>query len=792
MLNNINKFLAKYKQFCFYTNMKISNISIQFNPKLIKQKENRKSSSVSFSANYTEEFDRENKYFNIPPFFKQNKTKLSKADFTRRVKELEDKGIDTLFAANIAKLGDEEFEKAKELINKGVEVEFIEDLAKFKQENYEQALKLWEKGFCSSSLFPIANLSKEKFDKAITLIKQGIDSDCVTHFVNLSENDYKKAIDLLKEGYPPIVAVHFCKLNKEQQATAQYFMDKDADVEVASRIAQFEEDKKAKCIEYTEMGINPEFVGELSTLNEKEKERVQRLIDLKIGDSNIADFAKMNNADYEKAMKMLKQGVYSDYIGFIIDEEKKNKNKEYKVYRRRNYSQTTAFSLALLSNQEIDALTKIIKKNPEMKKLFEDEYEVSLIDIQNDETAEAILTKEIRTENGTKIKLVRTFNEYAEKTESRTEEYSDNSTSSIMPGKSGVFKAKYNSAGEIKELTEYIQSPDTRDVIGVIHSKTSKLLSGVFESVYYDISDFKTDSSNFEDTIDKDIEECVTNKGEPISSVIQNPDDSITYTESLQKDEMLVDRNYTKKRDENGEIVYSSYEYKIQREDEEMPIMDISREFKRNADGSVDNTINGNKYHIVYDDKNKVISISDEKKEKRLFAKYRLPFYSQEVLWKEIKKLQADTILDIFDRIKQWNYCLDNDSFSNCYNRTISTGRNNSIILHEVGHLISNESPSILDNEDFVQTYGEEMQAFQENIPYNEQEQVQYFSPRAGAIGADGDDEFIAESNILLTTYGTSGSNFKNRSQFLEKYFPRTIAFVAEYTGKNSRKSLLE
>lgn len=726
-----------------------------------------------------------------PIYFGKRKEKPNE-NFKQRVKELEEKGVETLFAVRIAKFRDEEYAKAKELLDKGVSFELIEDLATLKQANYEQALKLWDKGVFSSSIHQIAALEQDEFKKAILLMARGINSDCVNLFLNLNQSEYEKAIALLKEGFPPIIAVHFCKLDEEQRETAQYFIDKNADVEVASKIAQFDDEKKEKCISYAELGIDPEFISELASLSEEQSKKLPELISLKVGDANLADFAKMNKKDYNKAIKMLKNGVYCDYIAFIVEEEKRNKNEEYKAYRERNYSKTTSFSLSLLSNQEIDALTELMKKNPEIKKLYEDEYEISIADIQNDEIYEAIFTKEIRTPDGTKVTLVRTFNEYGEKTQSRTEEYSDNSVSSIMSGKSGTFRTKYDNNREIKELTEYIQTPDTRDVVGVIHSKKSDLLAGVFESTYYDISEFKTDTISLSEAIDDDIENCVTGSGTPISTVKQNADGSITYTESLQTNEMLIDRTYTEKKDDNGNIVFSSYKYKIRNENEEKPAMDISREFRRNADGSADNIINGIKYHIDYDDKNKVIFISDGNKKRRLFAKGRLAHYSQEALWKEIKNLQVDTLIDIFDRIKQWKYCKDEDSVANRYNKTLSTGRNNSIILHETGHLLSSEEPSILNNEKFVQTYGEEMQAFQENIPYNEQEYVQYFSPRAGLIGADGDDEFVAETNILLTTYGTNDCKIKTRTQFLEKYFPRTIAVVAELLGKNSRKSSLD
>lgn len=713
-------------------------------------------------------------------------------NFKQRFKELEDKGIETLFAARIASFNDENFAKANELIDRGINVEFIEDLISLKQSNYEQALKLWDKGVFDANLYPIAALEQENFKKAILLMKKGIDSDCVTLFLDLTSKEYESAINLLQKGYPPIAAVHFCKLTPKQLETAEYFVEKEADVDVASEIAQFDEKKRGKCIYYTALGINPEFVGELADLTREQRKKLPELISLKVGDVNLADFAKLNKKDYKKAIKMLNEGVFCDYITFIIDEENKKTQNEYKTYRGRNYSKTTSFALSLLSNQEIDILSMIMKKHPEIKKLYEDEYDINIVDVQNDNTYEAVFTKETRTPNGTKITLVKTFNEYGETTISRREEYSDNSISSIMSGKSGVFKTKYDSNGEIRELTEYVQSPDKHDVVGIIHTKKSELLSGVFESTYYNVSNFKTSKNGLPEAIDENIGNCIAGNGTPISTVEQNADGSVTYTESLQTNEMLIDRVYTEKRDDNGEIIFSAYKYKIQNENEDKPAMDISREFKRNADGSVDNTINGIKYHINYDDGNKVIFITDGNKKRRLFVKGRLAYYSQDVLWKEIKNLQVDTLLDIFYKIKQWNYCLDGDSCTNCFTKSLSTGSNNSIILHETGHILSNEEPSILDNEKFVQTYGEEMQAFQESIPYNEQNYVQYFSPRAGELDADGDGEFVAETNILLTTYGTTNYKIKTRTQFLEKYFPRTIAVVAELLGKNSRKSLLE
>lgn len=766
----------------YTTNKPIPNINFIDNKKHLNVQTTE--SNIHFSKE-------KNNAFNIS-FGKIQILQISPAKYKNRVKDLETKGIEKAFAKNIASLPDDKYERANELFSKGVSPEFVEDIIALKEQNYKQALKLWDKGIFDASICSIATLDGNDFDRALTLLAEGIDSDCISLFIQLSTQEYQRTIELMNQGYPPIIAANYSKLTEEEIKTAEELLSYDADIEIAVRVSKYDKDRKEKCLNYAREGIDPEFISELSNLTEDENIRLAELKALRIGDSNLADLAKLNKKDYQKALELIKKGVYEDYIIFILEKEKKNNDKEYKTYRNKGYSQTSALAISLLQDEEIEALEQVIKKNPKIKNLFKDEYDVSIIDVQNDNGYEAILTKEMRTENGTKITLVRTYNEYGEETKSRTEKYKDNSTSSIMSNKSNVFKTQYDKNGEIKELIEYVHNIDTQEIIGVIHSKKSDLLPGVFESVYYNISDFKTTSNDDINAIDTNIKDAVITNGEPISTVVKNADGSVTYNEEFQINEMISSRNYTEKRNENGEITYTSYEYKIQEEGADAPSMDISREFKRNEDGSIDNTINGIKYHIEYDDDKKVITISDGEKQRRLFTKGRLAKHSQETLWKEIKNLQVDTVLDIFNRIKRWNYCIDADSYTNNYERMLSTGKNNSIILHEVGHLLANEQPSILENDDFIQSYGTEMQNFQENVPYNEQLYLQYFSPRANLFGSDGDDEFIAETNILLTTYGTNTDRIKTRTQFLEKYFPKTISLVANLTGKNSRKSLLK
>lgn len=766
--------------------MKISN-NIVVNYKS-SYKHNREKEVIFLPQNNSKITSLSNIYYVDTLSFGKRKKKKLHPHYNARLAELKEKKIETAFASRIANLPDEQYKRANELYDKAVRVDCIEELAQLEPLNYAQAMQLVEKGIYDSHLHQIASLDKEKFERALDFMKKGIDSDCINLYVNLTPTELKEAETLLKEGYPPIIAGNFCKLNKEQREIAQIFINKNSDVELACDISTFDKDKRQKCIDALNDGIDPEFVCEVAELKEEQRQRLPKLRELRVSDTNIGEFAGLNHKDYKKALEMLTKGIYEDYITYIIDiENGKTKNKEYKNYRAEGCSKTSAYSLSLLTEEELEALKKLEEKNPILKDILKDEYEIVIIEAQNDDSYEAICTKQIRTPEGTKITLVRTFDEYSFETKTRTEEYADNSTSSIMSGRSGTFRTKYDKNGEIKELTEFVQDEKTGGVTGVFHSKLSNILAGAYECTYYDISEFKVGGDP-----NADIKSSVIGDGETVSKVTRNEDGSITYTEFIELNDSLIDRKYTEKRDNNGRIMFSEYSYVIKKEDEEIPIMDISRTFRRNSNNSTTNIINGIAYETNFDDENKKITITDGKKTKVIEVKEKLPFYSSEILWNEIKNLHVDTIMTIFDNVDKWNYCVDEDSISSPPLKSISTGTNNSIIYHEAGHIIANLHPEIFEDEDFSQKYGSEMQAFQSSIPYNEQEYIQYFSPRADLMDSDGSDELIAEANMLFTTYGTTNSRIKTRTQFLAKYFPETIAKVAELTGRNSKESLLK
>lgn len=768
--------------------MRISSIS---NSYIITREKNLKEVKATQNKTEQKQTSLSNFYYADTISFCKKKKKTKNTQYKARLAELKRRDINTIFAKRIASLPDSQYKRALDLLNRRVNSECVEELTMLEKEEYKQAQILADRGIYDFHLHAIASLNKTKFEKALDLMDKGLDSDCITLFVNLSEHEFKEAEKLLREGQPPFVAGHLCKLSKAERDIAQTFVNANADIEIACEIAGYDDDKRKKCLALLNDGINSEFITEIANLTEEEAKRLPELKKLKVGDSCLGEFASLSEEDYHKAIQMLKNSVYEDYIGYILDEESgKTTNKTYKKLREHGYSKTSAYSISLLTEEELAGLNKVKEKNPILNELFKDEYEISVVSLQNQDCYEAICTKQMRTPDGSKITLVRTFDEYKVETTTRTEEYPNNSTASLMTGRSGTFRTKYDRFGEIREYTEFIQDNETNSVIGVIHSKLSPLLTGVYDSTYYDISQFKTTTDT--EVIDEDIENCVTGDGETISKVVKNNDGSVTYTESIEINDNLIDRLYSEKRNEKGEIISSTYEYKIQKEDSKEPLMHISRSFIREDENNTTNTINGITYKIHFDNEKKIITISDGKNKKEINAREKLPYYSADILWNVAKGLQADTLITIFDNVNQWKYCADEDSISSTIERNISTGTNSGIIYHEAGHIIANNNSDLFEDEEIAQTYGTEMESFKISIPYNEQEYIQYFSPRAGLMDSYGIDEFIAETNLLLSTYGSTDKRTKTRTQFLAKYFPNTIAKIAQTIDKNSRESILK
>lgn len=102
-----------------------------------------------------------------------------------------------------------------------------------------------------------------------------------------------------------------------------------------------------------------------------------------------------------------------------------------------------------------------------------------------------------------------------------------------------------------------------------------------------------------------------------------------------------------------------------------------------------------------------------------------------------------------------------------------------SIIAHELGHIQDYATNILNADENLISIYNDEIAKF--NLKHTNtsgKNYIDYFS-QTGGSGSTGLSELIAETNMLLNTYGYQYEIIKDRAQFLVQNFPKTIAYIA-------------
>ncbi len=713
--------------------------------------------------------------------------------YNAKVEELQELGVCEKSAKKFAHLGISKYNRVCELAKKGVFDNVISQLIHLKTEQYQKALALAQIGIYDEKLIHIINSKKNLYGKALKLNEEGIGKDYISDYITLGDGQIRRAKKLIEKGYSPDVAMAFLEIpifkrHKFEQLMQEY----DIDIETALTVIALNKKEKSDFKKFLDMGLSVYNASDLCLLDEEQQEKAVQLIKMGICHSTILDFVVLDDIDFEKAINMYKEGVHESYIPHIIDiENNKKTNNQYKNFLKQGCSRTSAYALSLLDDDELQAFYELSKINPQINELLKDNYDIEIIPLQVKGTTAAVIGKQFYTEDKQTVYIVKIFDNTGILSDNRTQEDIDNSSTSYQRNGNDIYRIKYNKFDGIAEMTHLILDDKTKGIKGVIHTTSSKVIEGLYDSKYYDISDFKEDTSP--DGINCDFDNSLkpNAQGTVISKAVKNPDGSISYNERFYRYKNLIERHYNVLNDENSNIIKSDYSYEITNEKGEK-ILNIKRSYEKTSADTIKNTINGIEYTVKYDDKNHIITISDGESTKEFPVSNIIKGYAQEVLWKTLKTLQADTLIALLNNIEKWNYCSNFDSSADGNELILTSGLNSGIINHEIGHFLSYNKKATED-EDLKQIYLKEMNAFEKIMPYNEQAFIHYFSPYAYYHeDAEGLSEFIAETNSLLCSVGINEEKFKTRNQMLVRYFPETIAKVAQLLGYHDNKSLLE
>ena len=354
----------------------------------------------------------------------------------------------------------------------------------------------------------------------------------------------------------------------------------------------------------------------------------------------------------------------------------------------------------------------------------------------------------------------------------------------------------------------------------IIYTKKSDKLTGAFETTRYILSDYPEDFDILyaikTGVADEIIEQRGYPKGEKLSKV-ETFGAFSAYSERYQKDGITTKRSYSFKVDDFNQPIYKKYSYKIKDENNNT-LTSIKRTWQKNSPNSTTTVVNGKKYQANFDDENMAIEIIDDLGNITKFSiedktvdietyfsrlgflgadeynyikhKFGNKFNMQKAFYEFCKTLGADTLLVFAKNVK--GYYVVGTGSGVTRSKILSIELDEGTMAHELAHTLDFNTDDkkvrsgvISSNKELIEIYNKEMGEFKKNYPHLAQEFVDYFSQEGGGSFGTGLSEFVAEVNMLSTTYNLNAPTLNTRSQYLVRNFPLTIAKIISLLKEN-------
>lgn len=316
----------------------------------------------------------------------------------------------------------------------------------------------------------------------------------------------------------------------------------------------------------------------------------------------------------------------------------------------------------------------------------------------------------------------------------------------------------------------------------IVVTTPSELLPGAKEITKYKLSDYSEETD-----VLNEIKSNSLTGGEKLSFVTKTDDGTVKLEENYTYNNFTTNRKYSEKRDDNGNLKYTAYEYKITDENG-TPILNLNRKWNKFTENKSETIINGNKIFADFDDNSNSVTISGVNGKILSFSlKNKLDVDNNEALWAYIKELPADLVLALNrPLIKNITLSKETDNGYIAYaSGELLIPKNLHVTAHELGHCLDQSylnKPLLSRSDKLYEIFTKESNDFFANNTEFIQEYIKYFSPWKEYSASEGFTEIIAEIYALLTTYGTDNS-CSDRIHFVSKYFPQTIAEVAKQIG---------
>lgn len=244
------------------------------------------------------------------------------------------------------------------------------------------------------------------------------------------------------------------------------------------------------------------------------------------------------------------------------------------------------------------------------------------------------------------------------------------------------------------------------------------------------------------------------------------------------------------KEDKNGNRTVN---YKITDKDNKVLYEDL-RTFEVLGENKFKSTTKNTAHEIVVNPNNMVIKNLKTQKESKI-AFISMFQDDKEILKNLLKRVSGEELEEMKNNVSSIKYARLTGSQSDPRRREITTVDDLYTFLHEIGHSKDYKNLSASDyeeigiysnDEEIQNVYKKEKEAFNEAFPNAQREHINYFINQKDHYRGEwgGLSEVIGEANALLQSHNTD-LMLASRSQYLQQYFPETIACVANKMQKN-------
>ncbi len=288
----------------------------------------------------------------------------------------------------------------------------------------------------------------------------------------------------------------------------------------------------------------------------------------------------------------------------------------------------------------------------------------------------------------------------------------------------------------------------------------------------------------------------------PVQYAYKNDEgDIIVYKNIISPDGSKIEYNYKGKQDDS---YVSSYVIRDKNENVLFERNQFYEVLSKDPYNSI-SSVNGFEYEVVFDGKKIFVTNMSNNNQEMIDLSKVIEKDGEEIILELLKKMPPQQLLMMKKtpilkmEYEDNNPLLQENANWQSVSRHLTIGEHAYIdedmevlympFMHEYGHYLdtnikSNELNNISDNQETNEIFKQELESFFKDTSVTQQNMISYFTDYVSA-----DDERVAETNTIINN-GVFDDAYAQRQYYFQKYFPKTIAKIAQLIAEMENASI--